>query len=343
MSQRARIVKTPVGYKVPSQSTNAFYNVIPVNNRVVCDCPDFETREKPCKHIYAVKFLIVEDTAIPEESQVEAETYRVTYRRNWNAYNNAQFNEQEMFGRLLRELCDTVHTPVQRGRGRPRLPLSDMVFAIGTKVYSTMSGRRAMTDVRNAKANGQLDSSPSFTSITRYLAKPELTPILKYLVEQSAVTLNGVETKFAADSSGFSTKTYTRWVDKKWGRERKKAKWIKAHIMCGVRTNIVTALEVVETEAHDSKFFKPLVETTARSFDVKEVSADKAYLSKANFHIVDEVGGIPYIPFKTNSLPEPIVGKKDSLWARLYDLYHLERTSSIGITTSGVTSRPPSP
>ena len=323
IAERARIVKTKAGFfKVPSQSTNAFYHVLPVNNEVVCTCPDYETREQPCKHIYAAKFFIGETD---DEPQVEAETYRVSYGRDWNAYNKAQFQEQELFGHLLRELCDTIHQPVQRGRGRPRLPLSDMIFAIGTKVYSTMSGRRAMTDVRNAQAQGQLDQTPSFTSITRYLGKPELTPLLKHLVEQSAVTLNGVETEFAADSSGFGTNVYTRWFEKKWGREKKKAKWIKAHIMCGVRTNIVTALEVTETEAHDSKFFKPLVNTTARSFDVREVSADKAYLSRANLHVVDDIGATPYIPFKTNSLPTPIVGKHDSLWTRLYHLWHLDR------------------
>ena len=106
--------------------------------------------------------------------------------------------------------------------GRPRLPLSDMIFSVGTKVSSTMSGRRAMTDVRNAQANGQLDKTPSFTSIFRYLENPDLTPLLKSLIEQSALPLKGVETDFAADSSGFSTSVYDRWFDHKWRKEKKK-------------------------------------------------------------------------------------------------------------------------
>ena len=55
--------------------------------------------------------------------------------------NAAQMHERANFLSLLRELCDTIPQPPQ-GRGRPRLPLSDMVFGVGVKVYSTMSGRR---------------------------------------------------------------------------------------------------------------------------------------------------------------------------------------------------------
>ena len=95
----------------------------------------------------------------------------------------------------------------------------------------------------------------------------------------------------------------------------------------GVKTNIVTAVEVTETAANDSPFLAPFVETTARGFDVREVSADKAYLSRANLHAVAAVGGTAHavaavggtahIPFKFNSLPYPRDGQnRDSLWER---------------------------
>ena len=37
--------------------------------------------------------------------------------------------------------------------------------------------------------------------------------------------------------------------------------------MTGVKTNIVTAVEVTETAANDSPFLAPFVETTARGVD----------------------------------------------------------------------------
>ena len=71
---------------------------------------------------------------------------------------------------LLRELCDAVvEQPRHQGKGRPRPPLQDVVLGIGLKVYSTFPGRRAMSNIRTAKANGLMDHVPSFTSVARYL------------------------------------------------------------------------------------------------------------------------------------------------------------------------------
>src|ERR1044072_133222 len=45
--------------------------------------------------------------------------------------------------------------------------------------------------------------------------------------------------------------------------------WIKVHLMCGVKTNIVTAVEVSNRYANDARFFQPLVETTAANFVIQ--------------------------------------------------------------------------
>jgi hypothetical protein len=47
--------------------------------------------------------------------------------------------------------------------------------------------------------------------------------------------------------------------------------------MCGVRTNVVTSVEIRDRHAVDTKSLPYLVEMTAESFVVREVSADKAY------------------------------------------------------------------
>ena len=319
------IKKNKLGYAVPSQSGSGSY-VVNTDGEPFCTCPDFEKRQQPCKHVYAVEFLIQREER-PDGSTIETKALRVTYGQDWPAYNAAQVHEQDLFGQLLRELCDTISQPPQ-GMGRPRLPLSDMVFAVGTKVYSTMSGRRAMSDIRNAQAHDQLDKMPSFNSVLGYLKKPEMTPLLKALIEQSAAPLKGVEYDFAADSSGFSTSVYDRWFDHKWGKEKKEARWLKAHIITGVKTNIVTAVEITPEAAHDSRFLKAMVDTTTRTFDMQEVSADKAYLSRNNLHAIDDVGATPFIPFKSNSLPVPRDGKNpDALWEKAYHFYQLHRAA----------------
>ena len=63
-----------------------------------------------------------------------APTPQATYSQNWPAYNAAQTHEQERFVALLRDLCDGIPHPPQTF-GRPRLPLSDVIFALGLKGY----------------------------------------------------------------------------------------------------------------------------------------------------------------------------------------------------------------
>ena len=165
-----------------------------------------------------------------------------------------------------------------------------------------MSMRRSMTDVRNAEAAGLMDKAPSRGSALRYMEDPALAPLLKNLIEISSLPLKAAEQDFAADSSGFGSKSYVRWVEKKWGRsegkEIREAKWVKCHVMCGVKTNIITAVDVTANESADAPYLAPFVETTAKNFTVRDVTADKAYLSRKNLHAVDAVGGTAYIPFE---------------------------------------------
>jgi transposase len=113
-----------------------------------------------------------------------------------------------------------------------------------------------------------------------------------------------------------------RWYDEKYGRERSEHTWLKAHLMCGVKTNVVTSVEVTDGNAHDSPQFTGLVQSTAQRFRLGEVSADKAYLSRANVDTVVMEGGTPYIPFKEGT---GTGGAPDKLWHGLYHFYMLHR------------------
>ncbi len=64
-----------------------------------------------------------------------------------------------------------------------------------------------------------------------------------------------------------------------------------------------------------------MLERTAQHFDVREVSADKAYLSRKNLNAVEMVGGMPFIPFKSNTLEPTEAGA----WARMYHLFMYQR------------------
>ena len=155
------ISKDRFGYRVPSQSSKKreSYIVTLDGDNGGCSCPDYEERQKPCKHLYAVQYVIQREE-LPNDTVAKTRAVRATYKRDWPAYNAAQIHEGDHFVTLLRALCDTVPQPPQRGPGRPRLPISDMLFAVMVKVYSTMSTRRAMSDLRAAHADGILNRLP---------------------------------------------------------------------------------------------------------------------------------------------------------------------------------------
>ena len=279
-------------YLVPSDSGSGEYSVnVDDIEKPVCTCPDFEERGKNCKHIYAVAYFVVrqkgpDGSMTVTETLTVTETNRRTYKQNWTAYNAAQTNEQDKFQELLRDLCAGIQQPVVQRRGRPSIPLSDAIFSAAFKVYSCFSGRRFMSDLREAHKRGMISRVPHYNSIFNYLEDDGLTPILCDLIRQSSLPLASVEVKFAVDSTGFSTSRFQRWYDHKYNRIREKADWVKAHVMCGVKTNIITAVEIGEKSSGDSPYFKPLVTQTAQAFTLREVSADKAYSSDKNLNLV---------------------------------------------------------
>ena len=277
---------------VPSQTRQGgdyYYTVKPNKLKPFCSCPDFTARQRTCKHLFAVEIVVQREYTDDGETQTYTETVSVkqTYKQEWRAYDAAQTHEKERFLLLLNELCKGVEESPQ-SFGRPRLPLADMIFASTFKVYSTVSGRRFMTDLRDAQTKGFIARTPHYTSVSRYLENPTLTPFLKELIEVSSLPLQTVETDFAVDSSGFSTCRFAQWVKAKYGepKQMERHEWIKVHLMCGTKTNIVTSIEVTDSNVADCPQFAGLVKTTGRNFTMAQVSADKAYLSSDNLQVV---------------------------------------------------------
>src|SRR6185503_19529022 len=153
---------------VPSQTGNRgeSYVVKPDVRNPHCNCPDHELRQVKCKHIFAVEFVIQREFTFNEETQTETMTETVTvkqaYKQEWPAYNKAQTNEKDRFLSLLGELCKGIEEPIQE-TGRPRIPLAEVVFGNTYKVYSTVSGRRFSSDLRDAQAKGYVTRTPHYT------------------------------------------------------------------------------------------------------------------------------------------------------------------------------------
>jgi len=311
-------------WRVPSQSGKQPYTVDFDSETPSCTCPDNEVNRRKCKHIFAVEITKKREQGDKEKTTIAeaapAKVARPTYKQKWREYNAAQVNEKSQFQLLLYELCWAIEEPVQTF-GRPRASLRDMIFSAAFKVYSTISGRRSSDDMREAQKKGYVSKAPHYNTVFKYLELEDLTPYLRDLITRSSLPLKAIEEDFAVDSSGFSIGKSVTWFNAKYGREVDNKDWIKMHLMCGVKTNIVTSVEISGRHANDSPYFKPLVKATAKNFKLKQVSGDKAYSSRPNLRLVTELKATPYVAFKKNSKE----GEECEVWNNLFHYYSLHR------------------
>jgi transposase len=321
LAARARIIWDGGAWLVPSQSGNQPYRVTVWPGAESCECEDFQLRQAACKHVIAARLVEERDGRRPAPPiDTDTPPEKKSYPQNWQAYDLAQTTEKHRLQELLAELCRGVSEPTYAGTGRRPVAIADRLFSVTYKVYCGMSGRRSVCDLTDARDSGYISRPLHYSKVSHFLCDADLTGPLKELVGRSALPLVPVETDFAVDSTGFGTSKFVRWYDEKYGVERSGHDWVKIHICTGVKTNVVTAVEVTGRDVNDCPLLPGLVGTTAKNFTVREVSADKGYLSSENVEAVAALGGTAFIAPKSNT-----TGGVGGLFEKMYHFYQFNR------------------
>jgi transposase len=243
------------------------------------------------------------------------------YTQNWGAYNEAQTNEGILFDRLLGDLVKLVPEPEQR-MGRPRASLRESIYCAIEKVYSQLSSRRARSVYSRAEERGDIGKSPCYNIVNILLNREDLTPILHRLLAVSALPLRGVETTFAPDSSGFRTSQFGQYAVEKY-RSARRHEFVKAHILVGVKTNVIVGARITDENTADCPQFEPLVTDAHESgFDIREITADMGYSSRANYELSESIGAKAYIPFKKNATGK---ARGSYVWRKMYHFFQFNQ------------------
>ena len=235
--------------------------------------------------------------------------------QDWVAYTKAQNVQKLKLMDLVTELMDLLEFRISKSVGRNNVDFKEMLFCMLLKTYTRMPSRKLISDLQIAKDRGLIQNVPHFTTIMNYFGDERFTYILHTLIRISALPLRPVERDFSADSSGFSSSQFGRWFDHKFGKEVEKRHFLKAHFWVGVKSNVITAVEITDESGSDYSQFIPLLNKTKIDFNIKEVSADKAYLGKSNLEAVAAIDATPYIPYKSNTIPKRNVGH---IWNKMY-------------------------
>ena len=282
--------------------------------RQTCDCRPGVTGNK-CSHLFAVENHWLFDS-FEEVAPVNFKK-RKSYPQKWPKYDEAERMIAPYFPLLLSQLAGIAVQPEQ-GMGRRQLSVADKTFGCVYKVYFGKGVREFMGYMDTAQALGHVYHVPHYNTFTNFLKTPETTKLLLELLSFSALPFVPVETKFAIDSSGFSTSRFVRWFNRKHGRVTNNREWVKAHIISGVKTHVIVAADVSGWRANDSPYFEPLLNRVSEDYNIEEILADRAYLSRKNFFLAELVGAMPFIPFKSNTLS----ARWDrTMWGTMYRLF----------------------
>ena len=259
-----------------------------------------------------------------EDYQSKLHDYKETGIKpfSWSLYNESQTKEKILFMKLLDEICKLIDTDRDFNSGRNSLNNSHKVFCMCMKIYLGTSSRRMISDLELCKKSNYIDNVPHFNTVLNYFNNHNLSKVLKYLIELSALPLAQLERKFAVDSSGISLHQYEKWSSIR-SKHNEHRKYKKIHIIYGVLTNIAVSCIVTKGTANDSPHFKELLKRTADNFDVEEVSADLAYSSRYNLKAVEDIGAIPFIPFKSNAR---IKSRGFFIWNKMYRYFKNHQT-----------------
>lgn len=167
------IQRSPIGYKVPSQSGRDPYTVV-VDEIRYCSCPDHELTQDDCKHIHAVLFLRQRESAsvhavyqppvlAPKVPMKQDKELSYGYVRDL-----AKTTEVDNVKLMLRDICNNIIQPPQ-GRGRPTMPLCDMAYNLIWKIFRGMSSRRYTCDNKDVHRQGMTTTEPHYNTVCKYM------------------------------------------------------------------------------------------------------------------------------------------------------------------------------
>ena len=217
---------------------------------------------------------------------------RKRHLRNESLYNKIQETEFMNFFDFVR----FISLKVCKGKMR-----NNIVCILIWHKFPNLSSRRAKSFLTFLKKFKIINVKiPCFKTLCNYRAEPIIGNILDELIEKSSKPLSVIEHDFATDATGIKTKLFSSWYSLRCKKEIKKRDHLTIHITTGIKSNIVTALNVELKSGKDNEIFRKHVDKTAENFKCNEFSGDGKYWCKENCRKVHEAGAKPYFKVHKN-------------------------------------------
>ncbi len=156
------------------------------------------------------------------------------------------------------------------------LPPEDILFCLFLwGFYHKFSSRRFDFILEDVLRRRLIWKKPAPNTLLYHLRQKALTPILLRLIGVAALPFRFYDWGYAMDATKIFTSVYLEEEER--GDGRKRFKWLKLHLLSGVKSQAVMAARVTRWPAHEMKYLEPLLrDALARGFEVKSLTADRA-------------------------------------------------------------------
>ena len=214
-------------------------------------------------------------------------TKKKRHLRDESLYNRIQETEFLNFFEFVRYLTNYVC----KGKKMKNMIQCLLIW----RKFPSLSTRRARGFLLVLKKFGIITFEiPCFKTLSNYNENNSLQIILEKLIEESSKPLSLIEHDFATDATGIKTKLFSSWYSLRCKKRIRKRDHVTVHITTGVKSNIVTALNVEMKSGKDNEIFREHVDKTVKNFKANEFSGDGRYWCKENCKKVNEVDAKPY-------------------------------------------------
>jgi hypothetical protein len=288
-----------------------------------CTCPDFvKDGRGGCEHIFAERLrrqevVVVGQVSAKRQRAAKAERRPARNRRTAtgkpirSTQRKARISMPAETPRLitsLRHEYDRRHPrPQERKRGGQLTMDTTRAVTLLHKIARRKSAEEMIYYFSQLIADGhlRLERPPHPNTFSDWMNADELTTVLHEMLKITSRPFRRREVAAIIDSTKMSqmSTAHGRGVDY-LADDRPDAEWMRAHVLTGVETNIVMAVEFAGTRGRgtaDINFVYPLIERALEVFNLQVLLADKGYHSFEHIRQLWTTYGIrAFVPVKKN-------------------------------------------
>ena len=222
---------------------------------------------------------------------------------------------------FLKSMCyflDGIDLKEDQINGRPRSDLREILKHLLVMSYNAMSYRRAISDLQILKSQDFIQDLISRSTLNDYANSEETILLLERLIQISSTFFKDQEDTLIVDSTWFGERMYAGGYTDVHGSKKGLTNTRKIHVGILKNSKAICYAKATIGTMHDCPAFKDIVLESSKLFSFKYCLGDKAYCSRENYIICNDLDITPFLDFKKSYRA---ARGKSKLWKTQIDIW----------------------